>query len=312
MCTGPIEGTGIGLTITRRLAELMGGAVGFRSTSNEGSEFWVDMPVRRAATHSSRPSPAAPKARAARADGKVRLVLYVEDNPANVVFMRDLMSGIENVDLVSVPSAELGVDIARARRPEIIIMDINLPGMSGLDALHALRAQPETETIPVIALTAAASERDRLKGEAAGFGRYLTKPLNVDEFVEDVEDEVVTAERDVGSARRAAHRVSAVREKKERQRARLWRGSARRSPPAIHRARVGGMRGRASAPPCRSWAAPSDDVGLAKLLRADLIRAPPQRGLVEAADSDRNHTHADTLSSARALSVRNCFLSMTS
>jgi CheY-like chemotaxis protein len=111
------------------------------------------------------------------------LILYVEDNPANVAFMRDLVSTFENIHLLAAPTAEIGVEMARERRPEVIIMDINLPGMSGLDALRALREAPETKETPVIALTAAASERDRQRGMHAGFYRYLTKPVRVDEFV---------------------------------------------------------------------------------------------------------------------------------
>ncbi len=184
--TGPIEGTGIGLVITKRLAELMGGGVGFTSAANEGSRFWVDMPARapEMLAELSAPTPTA----APRGEMKGRhLMLYVEDNPANVTFMRDLVDTFENVELLSVPTAELGVELARARRPSLIIMDINLPGMSGLDALHALRQTPETKEIPVIALTAAASERDKQRGESAGFYRYLTKPVKVAEFVSTIE-----------------------------------------------------------------------------------------------------------------------------
>src|SRR6202041_540165 len=95
----------------------------------------------------------------------------------------DLVSSFENIDLITTPTAELGVELAKSRRPDAIIMDINLPGMSGLDALRALRSLPETKGIPVIALTAAASERDRKSGMEAGFYQYLTKPVKVDEFV---------------------------------------------------------------------------------------------------------------------------------
>lgn len=184
---GSIQGTGIGLTITKRLAELMGGSVGFRSTLNEGSEFWVDMPAHASVASSARPAAVLEDGARRPVDRTPRLILYVEDSSANVAFFRDLVSGIENVDLIAVPSAELGVDVARARRPAIVVMDINLPGMSGLDALRALRSQPETKDIPVIALTAAASERDRRRGEEAGFARYLTKPLKVAEFVAVIE-----------------------------------------------------------------------------------------------------------------------------
>jgi CheY-like chemotaxis protein len=184
--TGPIEGTGIGLVITKRLANLMAGDVGFVSEANKGSAFWVDIPVHVAAPASlTPPAPAATNARST--DGAPCLVLYVEDNPANVSFMRDLIETLDNLELLSVPTAELGVELARARQPAVIIMDINLPGMSGLDALRALKEAPETRNIPVIALTAAASERDKQRGESAGFYRYLTKPVKVAEFVGTIE-----------------------------------------------------------------------------------------------------------------------------
>lgn len=177
--TGPIEGTGIGLAITKRLAELMHGAVGFESKPDVGSKFWVDLPIYQS-TPSQKPIPVRhlPK------DGVEPhgRVLYVEDNPANVTFMRDLLDGFDGILLVTAPNAEVGVELAINERPALVIMDINLPGMSGLDALAELKRRPETRDIPVIALTAAASSRDRQRGEQAGFHRYLTKPIKVDEL----------------------------------------------------------------------------------------------------------------------------------
>ncbi|HET9932412.1 MAG TPA: PAS domain S-box protein [Polyangiaceae bacterium] len=179
---GPIEGTGIGLAISKRLAEAMGGTVGFHSEHGVGSRFWIEMPVH--ATHA--PSSSPPKPRRGGEYGLERkeqsLVLYVEDNPANVRFMEELLSAYENLELIVARTAEEGLEIARARRPRVIILDINLPGMSGLDALRVLRDRPETARTPVIALSAAASELDQKRGKLAGFASYLTKPLRVDEF----------------------------------------------------------------------------------------------------------------------------------
>jgi PAS domain S-box-containing protein len=185
--TGPIEGTGIGLVISKRLAELMAGRVGFRSTPGIGSEFWVELPAQ--PVPGVRPSIsrslADPTPRLEGHSG--RLLLYVDDHPANVAFMRDVLGDFEGIELVCVPTAEMGVALARARRPDIVIMDINLPGISGLEALGALRSTAETAAIPVIALTAAASDHDRQRGIDAGFFRYLTKPVKVDELISALE-----------------------------------------------------------------------------------------------------------------------------
>jgi CheY-like chemotaxis protein len=102
--------------------------------------------------------------------------------------MKDLVSAFENVELLTAPTAEMGVELARGHEPEVILIDINLPGMSGLDALRALRDLPETREIPVIALTAAASERDKRRGIQAGFYRYITKPVKVDELLLALEE----------------------------------------------------------------------------------------------------------------------------
>ncbi len=180
--TSSIEGTGIGLVITKRLAEQMAGRVGFRSEQSQGSEFWVEIPLQPSDSLASAKASTLRSPSSSLESARGRLVLYVEDNPANVLFMKDLLGGFDEVELVTAPTAEMGIELARARIPAVIIMDVNLPGMSGLEALQELKAHPETAKVPVIALTAAASDRDRQRGEEAGFYRYMTKPVKVDEL----------------------------------------------------------------------------------------------------------------------------------
>ncbi|MEJ7729636.1 MAG: PAS domain S-box protein [Polyangiaceae bacterium] len=184
--TGPIEGTGIGLALSKQLAELMGGKVGFRSTPDQGSAFWLQLPAVLGAAPTDvarRPSAGA----SGLADVGPRTVLYVEDNPANIALMRDVLGGFDNLELVAAQTAEAGVELATRLHPQVILMDINLPGMSGFDALRVLRADTRTRDIPVVALTAAATERDRERGLQAGFYRYVTKPVDVGELEQILE-----------------------------------------------------------------------------------------------------------------------------
>jgi PAS domain S-box-containing protein len=185
---GPIEGTGIGLTISKRLAELMDATIDFRSDLGRGSEFWIDLAPLAAEKHAG----SAPKAAShpsPLASGEMRnTIVYVEDNPSNIAFMRELIEDFSGVELLVAPTAEIGLELIRARKPDAVIMDINLPGMSGLDATRLLRADPQTRAIPVIALSAAALTRDTERATAAGFYRYLTKPVKIDELTQVLEE----------------------------------------------------------------------------------------------------------------------------
>ena len=177
------EGTGIGLVVTKRLVELMGGTIGVHSAVGVGTEFWVVLGLTDAprllsgdADHPRQPHPLPAL------DRPPRTVLYVEDNPANLELVEQLVARRSDLRLLSAPDADLGIEFARAYAPEIILMDINLPGISGLEALKLLRADPATAHIPVIALSANAVPRDIERALKAGFFNYLTKPIKVDEF----------------------------------------------------------------------------------------------------------------------------------
>jgi signal transduction histidine kinase/CheY-like chemotaxis protein len=185
---GPIEGTGIGLTISKRLAEMMHGSVGFTSKENEGSEFWIELPFDLADIVHQPRQPVTVPASPVDANQVRHLVVYVEDNPSNIAFMRDLVGEMPNIELVTAPTAEIGLELIRARQPRVVIMDINLPGMSGFDAVKQLRAWPETQHIPVIGLSAAALLKDTSRAKETGFYRYLTKPVKVDELTRTLEE----------------------------------------------------------------------------------------------------------------------------
>jgi CheY-like chemotaxis protein len=195
--TGPIEGTGIGLAITRRLADLMHGKVGFRSSEGQGSEFWIEIPIYQPEVTAdlNLADIITPENSLRTARGRTHLVVYIEDNPSNLAFMEDLISDFVSLELVTAPTAEIGIEIVRARRPDVVIMDINLPGMSGFEAARRLSQWVETQDIPIIALSAAAMVRDKAQISEAGFFRYLTKPVKVDELAQVLEELIVPNSR---------------------------------------------------------------------------------------------------------------------
>jgi CheY-like chemotaxis protein len=120
-------------------------------------------------------------------EAAVPTLLYVEDNPANLKLVEEMVRFRTDVQLLSAPDARLGIELARAHRPRAILMDLHLPGMSGEDALKVLREDRRTADIPVIAITADAMPRAVARGLATGFFRYLTKPLILDAFTEAVD-----------------------------------------------------------------------------------------------------------------------------
>jgi CheY-like chemotaxis protein len=176
-----------------------------------GSLFWIEL-------RAIDPLPSLAGSEAARAlgaPGRERgpeapaSILYVEDNPANLKLVEEIISFRPDLSLLPAPDAHLGIELARVHQPDIILMDINLPGMSGLEAMRVLRSDSRTQHIPVIALTANAMPRDIEKGVAAGFFRYLIKPINIDEFTEAINSTLAhIAERAELKAGRASKETS--------------------------------------------------------------------------------------------------------
>ena len=179
------QGTGIGLVVSKRLVELMGGVLGVQSSLGTGSMFWIELDLTAAPQRSRASAGLTPIARArVHAGAPLQTLLYVEDNPANRMLVEDLIARRGDLRLLIASDGRSGVDVARACLPDVILMDISLPGISGSRALGILADDPSTAHIPVIALSANAMPRDIESGLEAGFFRYLTKPIKVTEFTE--------------------------------------------------------------------------------------------------------------------------------
>ncbi len=194
------EGTGIGLIVTKRLIELMGGTIGADSTVGEGSVFWIELRRTAPPQLSAHKVEHGVRVRAGLSeDTPLRTLLYVEDNPANLELVEQLVARRADLRLLSAADGSLGIEFARAYLPEVILMDINLPGISGVDAMQILRLDPSTTHIPIIAISANAMQRDIEKALEAGFFSYLTKPIKVGEFMDKLNAALNFAE--VASAR---------------------------------------------------------------------------------------------------------------
>ncbi len=178
-----IEGSGVGLVVAKQLAEAMNGRMNFESEVGLGSRFWIDLPLDRQTTTLHRPPDQPPVQIGSDSRGRV---LYVEDNNANAAIMRHVFRLLPDAELLEAETAEIGLALAREQRPDLILMDINLPGMNGVEALRVLQADARTAHIPVLAVTAAAMPEEVTSGQAAGFRDYVTKPFDIPTVVERI------------------------------------------------------------------------------------------------------------------------------
>jgi signal transduction histidine kinase/ActR/RegA family two-component response regulator len=194
---GAEEGTGIGLVVTKQLVELMGGSIGVHSTVGVGTTFWVELvaseePVLALTDFDGMASPGLSEA------ASLRTLLYIEDNPANLALVEQLILRRSDLKMLTAIDGHTGIQLARTYHPDVILMDINLPGVSGFGCLKMLREDPSMAAIPVLALSANAMQRDIEKGLEAGFFRYLTKPINVVEFMRALDLALEFAEKHTG------------------------------------------------------------------------------------------------------------------
>lgn len=186
--TSTIEGTGIGLTISRELIYRMDGLIGFATEEGKGSTFWIELPMAANLDEETFVRERGDEISTALSEvgGEIRekkTVLYVEDNPANLQLMGRVVRDIPSCRLLTAPTGEIGLEMAREHVPDLILMDIHLPGISGIDVTKILLADEATRHIPIVAISAAAMSSDVEKGRKAGFQAYLTKPFNVGEMV---------------------------------------------------------------------------------------------------------------------------------
>jgi PAS domain S-box-containing protein len=182
------EGTGIGLAVCRRLIEAMGGIIGASSTLGEGSCFWMELdaalllPSENAGEQQQSTEPVVwPELPSC-----VRSILQIEDNPSNMRLMERMLARYPQLHPLSVDNGQAGIEQAREQHPDLILLDIHMAGMNGYQVLSALRADPLTAVIPVIAVTANATANDIQRGLDSGFDAYLTKPINIRELAETI------------------------------------------------------------------------------------------------------------------------------
>jgi PAS domain S-box-containing protein len=193
---GGVEGTGIGLVVAKRLVELMGGVIGVESKVGVGSVFWFELKSSAEPHLSVKVAKAAAKVQAhVHHRAGLHTLLYVEDNPANLKLVEQIIKRNSDMRLLTAVNGSSGIEKARGSLPDVILMDINLPDINGFEALKILRLDPATVHIPVIAITANAMPRDIKKGLEAGFFRYITKPIKVNEFMEALDMALEFAEK---------------------------------------------------------------------------------------------------------------------
>lgn len=185
-----IEGTGIGLVITKKLVELMGGSIGVDSEVGIGSTFWIELPVNCKNENVSYVNEFSEKPGLMENTEQKKSVLYIEDNPANLRLVEQALDCIPYIHMWSAPEPFLGMELAMEHLPDLILLDINLPGMDGYEVLKQLRSKASSKDIPVVAISANAMDKDLEAGKKAGFDGYITKPINVQELLEIVESKL--------------------------------------------------------------------------------------------------------------------------
>lgn len=192
--TTAVEGTGIGLALSKRLMECMGGYIGVESPEESGSVFWIRLPVATAIhiplDHKS--SDSDENLENSLKTSYRHQILYIEDNPANIrLVQRILAQNRKDILLLTTSSPKEGLELAQTQKPNLILLDINLPEMDGYDVMKCLRVNSETLNIPVVGISANAMPKDIARSKAAGFNDYLTKPIDMTKFLTVIDEILV-------------------------------------------------------------------------------------------------------------------------
>jgi PAS domain S-box-containing protein len=180
-----IEGTGLGLALSKSLVETMGGSIEATSAPGEGSSFRIELPLSEPAGTVG--EDAATIAAPSQAAQPSRTVLYIEDNLANLQLIEGILAYRPTIKLVSAMQGSIGVDLARQHRPDLVLLDLHLPDMSGEEVFRRLREDEGTHAIPIVIVSADASRETLRRLEEAGARRFLTKPVNVELFLETID-----------------------------------------------------------------------------------------------------------------------------
>ncbi len=182
--SGEIEGTGIGLAITKRLVELMQGSIYFESIVGEGTSFFVELEASKEKSTSTKQTTNIPSSTETQLNVDEQIILYIEDNEANIELVRRILGFKKNVLYLFAETAKEGIQLAYDRQPHLILMDINLPDMGGCEAFEKLQESEKTKNIPVLALSADAMSKDIKNAINLGFKDYITKPIDVPLFID--------------------------------------------------------------------------------------------------------------------------------
>ena len=187
--TTGVEGTGIGLALSKRLMECMGGDIGVESPQDSGSVFWIKLPVATAIPVENKQSDSAAMSEASPKTLYRHQVLYIEDNPANTRLVQRILSkSRKDIFLITTSSPKEGLELAQTRKPNLILLDINLPEMDGYDVMKCLQVSSDTQNIPVVGISANAMPKDIARSKAAGFNDYLTKPIDMKKFLTVIDE----------------------------------------------------------------------------------------------------------------------------